>query len=70
MACPLNHNRWKGSGYTKEEKTTDELSEKMKRMMEERTKQDARLFPHNEPKKVETLLIVNKKTDVYSRSNS
>ena len=75
MACPLNRNRWKGSGYTKEDAnttTSNELSEKMKRMMEERTKQDAQLFPHNaDSKKVESHTIVKKNVSgsVHTRSN-
>ena len=48
MSCPLNKNRWAGSGYEKPttvSASSKELDTKMKQMLAEREKQDANLFP-------------------------
>lgn len=46
MSCPLNRNRWAGSGYQKNTSAeNNELDAKMKLMLAEREKQDQKLFP-------------------------
>lgn len=49
MSCPLNRNRWAGSGYTKpatESADAKALNDRIAAMQAERAKQDATLFPH------------------------
>ena len=47
MSCPLNRNRWAGSGYVKQPETAESkvLNDKMAAMQAERSAQDAKLFP-------------------------
>ena len=47
MSCPLNRNRWAGSGYVKQAETTGskELDARVAAMMAEREAQDAKSFP-------------------------
>ncbi len=45
MSCPLNRNRFAGSGYCKEETNSNkELEDRLKQMMAERTAQDSGVF--------------------------
>jgi len=65
MSCPLNKNRWAGSGYEKPTMASSkELDTKMKQMLAEREKQDANLFPTQitieTPQKKETSLNKNR----------
>ena len=53
MSCPLNRNRWAGSGYEKPSVASSELDTKMKQMMAERERQDTLLYKlpsANDPK--------------------
>ena len=45
--CPLNANRWAGSGYVKGENTTakTEADERIAQMMAARASQDTKYFP-------------------------
>lgn len=47
MSCPLNRNRWAGSGYRKEPESAEAtaLQKRIAEMEAERAKQDACLFP-------------------------
>ena len=45
MSCPLNRNRWVGSGYVKPTVASSELDSKIKQMIAERERQDATLYP-------------------------
>ena len=48
MSCPLNRNRWAGSGYTKPEAQSQEAKEieaRMKAMLSDRAAQDSKYFP-------------------------
>ena len=47
MSCPLNRNRWAGSGYVKQPETAESkvLNDKLAAMQAERVAQDAKLFP-------------------------
>jgi len=47
MSCPLNRNRWAGSGYVKQPETggSKELDARIAAMMAERDAQDAKSFP-------------------------
>ena len=58
MSCPLNKNKFIGSGYRKSdttEKQCSELDTKMAKMLEERMNQDKVLFPLNNPESNELL---------------
>jgi hypothetical protein len=47
MSCPLNRNRWAGSGYVKQPETggSKELDARVAAMMAERDAQDVKSFP-------------------------
>jgi len=45
MSCPLNRNKFAGSGYQKPTANSSELDTKMKQMQQERERQDAILYP-------------------------
>lgn len=48
MSCPLNRNRWAGSGYTKPEAQSQEAKEmeaRMKALLSDRAAQDSKYFP-------------------------
>jgi hypothetical protein len=47
MSCPLNRNRWAGSGYVKQTETagSKEMDARVAAMMAERDAQDAKSFP-------------------------
>jgi hypothetical protein len=48
MSCPLNRNRWAGSGYTKPEAQSQEAKEmeaRMKALLSDRAAQDTKYFP-------------------------
>jgi hypothetical protein len=48
MSCPLNRNRWAGSGYTKpvaQSETAKEIEAKMNAMLAERSLQDTKYYP-------------------------
>jgi hypothetical protein len=45
MSCPLNRNRWAGSGYVKPTAASSELDAKIQQMLAERERQDATLYP-------------------------
>ncbi len=47
MSCPLNRNRWAGSGYVKQVETpgSKELDARLAAMMAERDAIDAKSFP-------------------------
>ncbi len=47
MSCPLNKNRWAGSGYVKQPETAEAkvMTSKVAAMEAERAAQDAKLFP-------------------------
>ena len=57
MSCPLNRNRWAGSGYQKNTSdANNELDAKMKQMLAEREKQDQHLFPQTASNFVKTVV--------------
>ena len=47
MSCPLNRNRWAGSGYVKQPETagSKDIDARIAAMMAEREAQDAKSFP-------------------------
>ncbi len=47
MSCPLNRNRWAGSGYVKQPETagSKDMDARIAAMMAEREAQDAKSFP-------------------------
>lgn len=45
MSCPLNRNKFVGSGYQKPTANSSELDAKMKQMLQERERQDSLLYP-------------------------
>jgi hypothetical protein len=47
MSCPLNRNRWAGSGFVKQPETggSKDLDARIAAMMAERDAQDAKSFP-------------------------
>ena len=48
MSCPLNRNRWAGSGYTKpvaQSETAKEIEARMNAMLAERSSQDTKYYP-------------------------
>jgi hypothetical protein len=48
MSCPLNRNRWAGSGYTKpvaQSETAKEMEARMNAMLAERSSQDTKYYP-------------------------
>jgi hypothetical protein len=47
MSCPLNRNRWAGSGYVKQPETagSKDMDARVAAMMAERELQDAKSFP-------------------------
>ena len=65
MSCPLNRNRWQGSGYEKPSSTNSELDAKMKQMLAERDKQDAMLYPQTQKE----LHIVGSQTTFEKKPN-